>query len=369
MPIRTRISKTGKSYQAWYRHRGKYIAKTFERRTDAQTWLSSELDSGRKNGVQLARCDLRFADFCEQWLPLYRAEVKNCSYNTAKVFCEVWLSPHLEHLRLDEITSHDLILLREKMIRVGRKPRTINYAISIIGKIFNDAMAPGKPWNMRLSNPALAIKPLPIDLKDLPYWDSAEVVSFLKTAEEKFEDDYPLYCFLLNTGARIGEACALHWDQIDFTNNSIQIRRNVDWVRMSVEKTTKNHDMRTIGIVPELLKVLVKLFEKQGRPLRDKLVFPNQTGGLRSLTNLRRRSFLPIIKSANLRQITIHDLRHTFAAHFVMNEGKIYDLKKILGHRDIKMTERYAHLSPEYIQQQTGIIGFDSSSARVNSRR
>jgi site-specific recombinase XerD len=52
-----------------------------------------------------------------------------------------------------------------------------------------------------------------------------------------------------------------------------------------------------------------------------------------------------------------------------MNGGKIYDLKKILGHRDIKMTERYAHLSSEYIQQQTAIIGFSASGAKRTKGR
>ena len=46
-----------------------------------------------------------------------------------------------------------------------------------------------------------------------------------------------------------------------------------------------------------------------------------------------------------------HILRHTFASHFMMNGGDILTLQKVLGHSDLKMTMRYSHLSPDYLNQ------------------
>lgn len=45
-----------------------------------------------------------------------------------------------------------------------------------------------------------------------------------------------------------------------------------------------------------------------------------------------------------------HVLRHTFASHFIMNGGNILTLQKILGHTLLAMTMRYAHLSPDNLQ-------------------
>ena len=55
-----------------------------------------------------------------------------------------------------------------------------------------------------------------------------------------------------------------------------------------------------------------------------------------------------------------HDLRHTFASHFMMNGGNIYDLQKILGHTSLEMTQRYAHLAPEHLVQAANIVSFGS---------
>ncbi len=54
------------------------------------------------------------------------------------------------------------------------------------------------------------------------------------------------------------------------------------------------------------------------------------------------------------KRITFHDLRHTFASHWVMREGDIFRLQKILGHQSMQMTQRYAHLAPEVYSQEWG---------------
>lgn len=45
--------------------------------------------------------------------------------------------------------------------------------------------------------------------------------------------------------------------------------------------------------------------------------------------------------------------RCTFASHFMMNSGNILTLQKVLGHSDIKMTMRYSHLSPDFLEEAT----------------
>ena len=63
-----------------------------------------------------------------------------------------------------------------------------------------------------------------------------------------------------------------------------------------------------------------------------------------------------IAKAAGVKPIRFHDLRHTFAALWVMSGQSIYELQKVLGHSSVTMTERYSHLSPEHLKGKTEFL-------------
>ena len=66
-----------------------------------------------------------------------------------------------------------------------------------------------------------------------------------------------------------------------------------------------------------------------------------------------KKAWWQALRRAKIEDSRFHDLRHTFASHFAMKGGNIYALAKILGHSNPKMTlDRYAHLSPDFIQEQ-----------------
>jgi len=66
------------------------------------------------------------------------------------------------------------------------------------------------------------------------------------------------------------------------------------------------------------------------------------------------RSFDTILELAGIKEFRFHDLRHTFASWYMMNGGDLYELAKILGHANIKMTERYAKLGRNHIARTGG---------------
>jgi integrase len=63
-----------------------------------------------------------------------------------------------------------------------------------------------------------------------------------------------------------------------------------------------------------------------------------------------RKAFETAVAAAQLDDFRFHDLRHTFASHFVMRGGSLQSLKEILGHGSMAMTLRYAHLAPEHVR-------------------
>jgi integrase len=88
------------------------------------------------------------------------------------------------------------------------------------------------------------------------------------------------------------------------------------------------------------------------------LVFVDKAQGGFDVDHLYR-DFRLFLKQAGIENtFRFHDLRHTFASHFMMNGGNIYDLQKILGRTSLEMTQRYAHLAPEHLVRASNVVSF-----------
>ena len=75
------------------------------------------------------------------------------------------------------------------------------------------------------------------------------------------------------------------------------------------------------------------------------LTKPGATGGRQRVEG----SFEDLLERAGIEDFRFHDLRHTFASWYMMNGGDLYELAKIFGHSNIKMTERYVKLARQHI--------------------
>src|SRR5262249_53904958 len=98
------------------------------------------------------------------------------------------------------------------------------------------------------------------------------------------------------------------------------------------------------------------------------LVFPNGDGAMHQRSAriyqetlhrvLAAGSFPKVDRNGRARPyIRFHDLRHTFASHWVMRGGDLFKLQKILGHKSIMMTQRYAHLAPDAFKEDYARLG------------
>jgi integrase len=128
----------------------------------------------------------------------------------------------------------------------------------------------------------------------------------------------------LNTGLRLGELYGLVWDRVDLSRSVIQL------------ELTKSGRRREVPVNADTYGALVALTPRPaGRVFR---------------VRDPRQSFRAAVRRAKLEDFHFHDLRHSFASHYMMRGGGLYDLQKILGHSDVKMTARYAHLSPQHLR-------------------
>ena len=118
---------------------------------------------------------------------------------------------------------------------------------------------------------------------------------------------------------------------------------------LAVRGKLKGGKMRYVPMLPELAGELRRFPAVMG----EDRIFPPEPG----TTSGRQRvegSFEDLLERAGIKDFRFHDLRHTFASWFMMNGGDLYELAKILGHSNIKMTERYAKLARQHIARTGG---------------
>jgi integrase len=185
-----------------------------------------------------------------------------------------------------------------------------------------------------------------------------EITRFLSAARREGQMAFMLCATALYTGMRAGELGGLEHGDIDFDKRLIAVQR-------SFSGPTKSGDVRYVPVVDALLPLLREWrLRNPGR-----LVFSNRDGEmLRESGRLYQEVFHRILDAAEFpkeeksnghvrRYITFHGLRHSFASHWVMNGGDIFKLQKVLGHKSIQMTMRYAHLAPHAFTEDWGRFG------------
>ena len=149
-----------------------------------------------------------------------------------------------------------------------------------------------------------------------------------------FFADYlkPMVLLSINTGLRRGELFNLTWQDIDFTNPMITI----------LGTNTKNGKTRYTPLNNEALSILKNW---QAQTSTAGFIFPAKDKG--KLTHIRK-SWASILEEAKITEFRWHDLRHHFASKLATAGVDLNTIRELLGHADLTMTLRYAHLAPEH---------------------
>lgn len=144
----------------------------------------------------------------------------------------------------------------------------------------------------------------------------------------------PIVLLALNTGLRRGELFNLRWRDVDLARALVTVEG----------EGAKSNLTRHVPLNAEALAVL-RAWRGTPAPASDAYVFPGLDGG--RLEDIKG-GWLALVKAAAVTGFTFHDLRHTFASKLVMAGVDLNTVRELLGHADMKMTLRYAHLAPEH---------------------
>jgi len=333
------IRKRGNTYYIDFYVNGKRyrraVGKNKKDAIEALRAIEGEIARGKFNLPSKKK--IRFKEFAQLWLETH-SKIKNkpSSYQTNCFRLNKHLIPFFGNKYLDTISPLMIDeFISKKKLEISSA--TINRCLSILSKIFNDAIR----WGYLKENPMKNVSRLNEPEKGFNYLTKEQVKKLLENASPSAR---PILMLAVYTGMRKGEILALKWEHINFEKKIIKVEE-------TPEGSIKSKKVRYIPIHPDLLIELKKLKLKS----RSEYVFPAEDGGMRKDF---RNALNYALKRAGLPKIRIHDLRHTFAANFIMAGGNILTLQKILGHSDLKMTMRYAHLAPDFFHQEIEKMNF-----------
>ncbi|MFQ5328716.1 MAG: tyrosine-type recombinase/integrase [Thermodesulfobacteriota bacterium] len=272
---------------------------------------------------------LTLSEFWESdYIHTLKARVKTTSWEKEEMHYRKRISPIMGHKALKAITTVDVDTLLDRMREVGLAPRTQEYAVGTLHRIWKHAAR--RKLVKAGDNPAIGVsikKTNNTRLRVLTPLELQQILEYLSILD-RAAHDITLFCAF--TGCRFSEAAHLTWEHVNLDRATAQF---VD---------TKNKETRTVFLVDEILAVLDRI----GTGGTGEHVFKMKDGGPYRYTP---KPFKTAVKHLGLNEgrgprdrAMFHTLRHTAATHAARRGVPVKDMQIAFGWKTPSMVFRYA---------------------------
>ncbi|HHE0351017.1 TPA: tyrosine-type recombinase/integrase [Vibrio parahaemolyticus] len=250
---------------------------------------------------------------------------------------------------LEDIKAWDIQQWVTDKRKLGRAPATIEYTFNRLKAALNRAVE----WEFIESHNLSSVKIAKEDNTRIRYLSESEeaaLLSALATREAQLCEDNdshqyadfftPLITLAMHTGMRKGEMLTLRWESVSFENRYLTI----------LSENAKSKKKRTIPMNDTVFNMLSQW---RAQNLNEEYVFVHEG----KQVSFFQYPWQNLLKAAGIENFRFHDLRHHFASKLVMAGVDLNVVRELLGHADLKMTLRYAHLAPAHTAAAVQLIG------------
>ena len=297
----------------------------------------------------------------------------------AKYMLERHIVPALGAKPADRVRPADVVALRDHGLRAGRharkktdgpeglRPQTVKHWLMCISRIYNWAR---QRELIECPNPVAFVDKPSLAGRDQDFdFLSKDEVERLLGCEQIPTSERMVYAVAVYAGLRMGELYGLRWRDLDLDRGQLTVKRSYPLV-------PKSNKLRHVPINPRLA-TLLRQWREICPPTEEGLVLPTPPG------KRKRKDGSPATYTPHMRvkdsdydfaahralagchKVRFHDLRHTFASHFMMSGGNILTLQKLLGHSSVSVTQRYAHLAPDFMRGEVERMSFEPKASDV----
>ena len=343
-----RYTRNGKQYEEsiGYKSEGFTAAQAY----DILSELKRDIKAGRafslkekaqqreQEKIASEAANMTFSELFEEYYqPHIQNKDKKSTYDREVHLYKKWLKPVLGAVRLNLISRISLIRLLQPMEKKHLSNRSKNYAIALTRQVFNFAI---RNELFAGDNPAARFDELKKeDNRRMKFLSEEELNNLLDELKKHSYSVYLIALISADCGLRAGEIFKLTWADVSLEEKMLFLR------------DTKNGKNRFAYMTNRVAEEFSKLKKGEG----NEFVFQSKAGG--KIEHISR-TFERAVKALGLndgitdrrRKVVFHSLRHTFASRLVQKRVSLYEVKELLGHSDIAMTQRYSHLADETLR-------------------
>ncbi|NVJ98367.1 MAG: tyrosine-type recombinase/integrase [Alphaproteobacteria bacterium] len=243
--------------------------------------------------------------------------------------------PVIGKMAIEDVSFNDISRLHRTITK--DTPIRANRVVALLSKMFSLSVQ----WGYRKDNPCIGVKKNPEEKRER-YLTTDEMERLHKAlADHRNQNMANVVRILLLTGARRGEVLNATWDQVDLKNGV--------WTKPSSH--TKQRKLHRVPLSDAAVVLLKEIEKAAGNSI---FVFPGSAPD-QPIKNIKR-FWQSVCKMANLHDLRIHDLRHTYASLLVSAGHSLPIIGALLGHSQAQTTARYAHLYDDPLRAATNSI-------------
>ena len=247
------------------------------------------------------------------------------------------LSPFFGGKTLAQITPKLISAYKVTRREEGAAASTTNKELGMLRHAFNIAI---KDWEWCRETPFHRVSLERVDNKRVRYLTDEEFTHLVSFCPNWLR---PIVLVARYTGIRRNNIAELRWQQVDLKR------------KMIILDHTKNGDCLGMPICETLMEVFRELDQVRHQ---SGYVFVLADGS-RCTADSISMAFRRACEKAEILNFRFHDLRHFFASSLVQKNVDLFRVQKLLGHRDSRMTQRYAHLNPENLREAISVLDQD----------
>ncbi len=328
-----------------------------------QSEAAAALDEARRaieaGGLLFDVEHMTFVEYLDHWLDgLPQTGIKARTMSDYRNETRRYIRPHMGDVKLTKLTPLHLERLYRTLMEKGGKngrplsPATVLRIHRVIRKAIGDAERKGI---LQRNVARLADKPSTSQLDtERPAWTPEELSTFLAAAKD--EELFALYRLAALTGMRRGELCGLRWEDVDLDARTVQVRKALAVIdgTPKVEAPKSRRSRRVIDIDERTTEILRRHRDQQNEAAEfvgegwqeTGYVFTTVIGTHQHPDNVSKR-FVALVRSLDIKYLTLHGLRHTHATHLLAIGKNPRMVSERLGHADVAFTlQVYGHVLP-----------------------